>query len=335
MTMRHLATKIFAEEVGCDWLTPDQGASGVTEGGSGASLYCHSAATYEQLEKGFKNATRDEVETMVQRCSLTNWTEYFRMSSVELPANCTLRTVEADAPNAEEDLDTALAEIDARGYESLDWDRLKIVLSRVHTSANNLASPASWDERKRETVRRVLGEFRENFHQSPRPWYNPTPECEYEPSGLNFALHVRMGDRRDIEPATPKYFSMLEDFMDTVTQEVARKGHAAPTFHVFSEALYPCPSPGNGTFDEFPTWPVERDEVSRAAQRDTHTPTCLPDRPNAFRVEGKPLVLHVGRDVTDTLSCMIHADGLLMGCSTFGQLAGVLNGDGLSFFSTE
>lgn len=31
---------------------------------------------------------------------------------------------------------------------------------------------------------------------------------------------------------------------------------------------------------------------------------------------------------------MIHADGLLMGCSTFGQLAGVLNGDGVSFFST-
>lgn len=30
---------------------------------------------------------------------------------------------------------------------------------------------------------------------------------------------------------------------------------------------------------------------------------------------------------------MIQADGLLMGCSTFGQLAGLLNDDGISFFS--
>lgn len=52
-------------------------------------------------------------------------------------------------------------------------------------------------------------------------------------------------------------------------------------------------------------------------------------------MEGKPLFLHVGRDVANTLSCMIQADGLLMGCSTFGQLAGILNGDGISFFSTE
>lgn len=32
---------------------------------------------------------------------------------------------------------------------------------------------------------------------------------------------------------------------------------------------------------------------------------------------------------------MIHADGLLMGCSTFGHVAGLLNRDGISFFSTE
>lgn len=61
---------------------------------------------------------------------------------------------------------------------------------------------------------------------------------------------------------------------------------------------------------------------------------CPPERPGAFRVEGRPLVLHVGRDVANTLSCMIQADGLLMGCSTFGQVAGILNRDGISFFST-
>lgn len=63
--------------------------------------------------------------------------------------------------------------------------------------------------------------------------------------------------------------------------------------------------------------------------------TCRPARSGNFRVEGRPLVLHVGQDVASSLSCMIRADGLLMGCSTFGQLAGVLNGEGISFFSTE
>lgn len=74
-----------------------------------------------------------------------------------------------------------------------------------------------------------------------------------------------MGDRRDIEPVTPDYFSLLEDFMETLTDGVEGKGHAAPMFHVFSEALYPCPSPENGTFNEFPLWPVERDQVSHTA----------------------------------------------------------------------
>lgn len=88
--MRNLATKIFSAEVGCDWLTPSWGETD----GSGETVYCHSAATYEQRERGFKNATLDEVETMAHRCSVMNWMEYFRMSSVEVPANSTLRTVE-------------------------------------------------------------------------------------------------------------------------------------------------------------------------------------------------------------------------------------------------
>ena len=43
----------------------------------------------------------------------------------------------------------------------------------------------------------------------------------------------------------------------------------------------------------------------------------------------------MGDDAANALSCMIQADGLLMGCSTFGQLAGVLNEGGISFFSTD
>lgn len=105
--------------------------------------------------------------------------------------------------------------------------------------------------------------------------YDQAPECEYSSSGLNFALHLRMGDRRDIEPVTSEYFLLLEDFMETLTEEVEGKGHASPMFHVFSEALYPCPSPENGTFKEFPRWTVERDQVSRAALR-AHRACSIP-----------------------------------------------------------
>ena len=59
---------------------------------------------------------------------------------------------------------------------------------------------------------------------------------------------------------------------------------------------------------------------------------CSPARSGIFHVLGKPIVLHVGDDVQNALSCMIQADGLLMGCSTFGQVAGLLS-KGISFFS--
>lgn len=65
------------------------------------------------------------------------------------------------------------------------------------------------------------------------------------------------------------------------------------------------------------------------------TRKCRPNNTGVFRVRDKPLLLHVGQDVRNAMSCMIQADGLLMGCSTFGQLAGLLNKDGLSFFSME
>lgn len=59
---------------------------------------------------------------------------------------------------------------------------------------------------------------------------------------------------------------------------------------------------------------------------------CGPERSGNFHVLGKPIVLHVGSDVQNALSCMIQSDGLLMGCSTFGQVAGLLT-KGISFFS--
>lgn len=60
--------------------------------------------------------------------------------------------------------------------------------------------------------------------------------------------------------------------------------------------------------------------------------SCSPERPGRFDVIGLPLVLHVGPDVLNALSCMIQAEGLLMGCSTFGEIAGIFS-KGISLFS--
>ena len=69
-----------------------------------------------------------------------------------------------------EDLEGALEEIDVHGLDNMEWDRLKIVLRRAHASSNYLARLGSWDDLKREALRKVLREFRDNFHQFPRPW---------------------------------------------------------------------------------------------------------------------------------------------------------------------
>lgn len=51
-----------------------------------------------------------------------------------------------------------------------------------------------------------------------------------------------------------------------------------------------------------------------------------------FDVANKPIVLHVGDDAMNALSCMALADGVVMGCSAFGQIAGLFS-NGISMFS--
>lgn len=93
MTMRHLAAWMFAEEVGCDWVVPNLGTP--LADGDGASLYCHTAATTGEEQRGF-NASAEEVEAIVHRCSVTNWLEYFnfKATAVELPVVDSFRVVE-------------------------------------------------------------------------------------------------------------------------------------------------------------------------------------------------------------------------------------------------
>lgn len=48
--------------------------------------------------------------------------------------------------------------------------------------------------------------------------------------------------------------------------------------------------------------------------------SCPPDRSGIFHVKDRPLLIHVGADVKNEMSCMVHADGMMTGCSTFGQV---------------
>lgn len=95
------------------------------------------------------------------------------------------------------------------------------------------------------------------------PRFDPQPACLFDAALLNFALHVRMGDRRLIQAAPDSYFDMLEDLMGNITDSVLKRRLAPPLFHVFTETLRPCPSEETGVFDEFPTWPVELSQVRR------------------------------------------------------------------------
>lgn len=61
---------------------------------------------------------------------------------------------------------------------------------------------------------------------------------------------------------------------------------------------------------------------------------CAPVHSGMFEVVNKPMVLHVHPDVQNAMSCMIQAQGVIMGCSTFGQIAGLFT-QGISLFSTQ
>lgn len=73
-----------------------------------------------------------------------------------------------------------------------------------------------------------------------------------------------MGDRREYQDGSLEYLLLLDAFMDTFSKQVVEMGLETPLFHIFSETLLPCPSK-NGSFDEFPAWPVNVDQVCEKA----------------------------------------------------------------------
>lgn len=88
--MRHLASWIFSEQMGCDWTTPNFGHPAV-EQGNGTVEYCHKAATREEV-LGIKSK---EERHSTMRCTTANWLSYFQFDvpSVPLPEDETWRLV--------------------------------------------------------------------------------------------------------------------------------------------------------------------------------------------------------------------------------------------------
>ncbi|CAM9250414.1 unnamed protein product, partial [Hapterophycus canaliculatus] len=338
-TIRHFATWIYAEQMGCDWVTPDWGKKRVDQGNGTAGspvIYCHRTATTMELDS---SKPPEEMKAM-QRCTVIDWLSYFQFGepSVPWPHEEVLRVVQPTLRNSDA-LFAVQRELYTTGFSNQPWDR--VVLSCLPLMASQyLLNVGSWDEPKREIVRNVLQRARDNFHRHPRPWYDGNAQCSYGKERLHFAVHVRMGDRREFQDTNARYFDLLELIMDGISAEVMRKGMAKPLFHVFSETVAPCPSGETGVFDEFPTWSVGVDKIPEclAAPTPLDCPEkragafCSPIRSGIFEVLGKNIVLHVGSDVKNALSCMIQADGVLMGCSTFGQVAGLLT-KGISMFS--
>lgn len=85
-TIRHLATWIYAEQLGCDWATPAWGRGFKLE--NGAVVYCHSLK--------FQKFDNDEERRAMNHCSVANWLSYFQFSvpSVAVPKNVTFRVIE-------------------------------------------------------------------------------------------------------------------------------------------------------------------------------------------------------------------------------------------------
>lgn len=91
-TIRHLATWVYAEQMGCDWVTPDWGKARVAEGNGTAVMYCHRTATTQELDL---SKPAKELQAM-RRCSVVDWLSYFQFDvpSVEMPQAATFAYVQ-------------------------------------------------------------------------------------------------------------------------------------------------------------------------------------------------------------------------------------------------
>lgn len=91
-SIRHLASWMFAEEIGCDWVTPVWNKRSIDS--HGTTLYCHDTTTVaERTEIRLGNEVFDP---KTSRCALHNWLAYFGFdfNSVDRPTNGSFRVIE-------------------------------------------------------------------------------------------------------------------------------------------------------------------------------------------------------------------------------------------------
>lgn len=72
--VRHLATWIFAEEVGCDWILPGTHSRDVHADGDGSTLYCHKMMIHSWTHPFLDQEPGDN---RYWRCEMTNWLQFF------------------------------------------------------------------------------------------------------------------------------------------------------------------------------------------------------------------------------------------------------------------
>ena len=91
-TIRHLASWIFAEEMGCDWVKPDWGKK-LVGAGNGTVMYCHRTATAWEMDH--LNASNGLQH--LHSCSVVDWLAYFQFDvpSVSLPSNGAIEVIQA------------------------------------------------------------------------------------------------------------------------------------------------------------------------------------------------------------------------------------------------
>ena len=91
-TIRHLASWVFAEEMGCDWVTPDWGKRHVGAG-NGTVMYCHRTATALEMDHADPSDGLQELH----HCSVVDWLAYFQFDvpSVSLPDHGTVEVIQA------------------------------------------------------------------------------------------------------------------------------------------------------------------------------------------------------------------------------------------------
>ncbi|CAM9977081.1 unnamed protein product [Scytosiphon promiscuus] len=332
-TMRWFAALVYAKEHGCVCLLP-KGYRYLSSGDD--ALYCHRSAYVARKDL---------------RCEKVDWVEYFNMTQFMAPApndDETAMTIEVRSSlELREATDRYLGDRESHNSPRVQW----ILTTQNYMPAEHFTKTSTWNAAKRQNVRELVAKLRTSVgRHRQQPSSAGGGRCTFAPSRANIAIHVRLGDRdrnarrsKSQGPTThDAYFDKLEEFMDVVSAAVARQGEAPPVFHVFSETSQPCPSAETAAFDEFRRWPVEPGQIEACMvapapdqcwEKSHGAPSCNPDRSGVFLVQGRPLFLHVGLDVENDMSCMIEADALLMGCSTFGQVAGLFS-EGIKLFST-